>query len=485
MKKLLVALGILVGLLVLAGVAIVLLVDVNAHKPRIETAVSDALGMEFRIRGKARLRLFPSASIALSDVRLRNRGTDLAAAEALRVGVMLRPLLDRKVVITELALEKPVIRIEKGIDGRFNYETPPGPAKPAAKPAAKEGEAPSAPLRVARSTVSAGKIVYLDRKAGSETTLDAIDLSVRDLSIPTARGTELAKGVSFSGDLSVKEMKTKDLAVSDVRAKVTAGAGVYEIRPFTMRLFGGAGEGGIRIDLSRQKPDVHVKYALSKFRAEETIAAISRNKSLSGPMTIVPDLFFRGDGAEEMKRTARGQVSLHGEGLTLHGMEIDEILSTVDGAQKLNLADVGALLLTGPLGPAGAKGYRYGETDRSTTRERETRITRLVSEWTVRDGVAEARDVAFSTGKNRIALKGKLDLVNGRFVDVTVAVLDGKGCAKLRQKISGPFADPRMDKTSMLQSAAAPLLGIFEREAKRFLGSSACEPFYTGVVQHP
>jgi len=481
MKKLLVALGILVGLLVLAGVAIVLLVDVNAHKPRIETAVSDALGMEFRIRGKARLRLFPSASIALSDVRLRNRGTDLASAEALRVGVMLRPLLDRKVVITELILEKPVIRIEKGIDGKLNYETPPGPAKPAAK----GGEAPSAPLKVARSSVSAGKIVYVDRKAGSETTLDAVDLSVRDLSIPTARGTELAKGVSFSGDLSVKEMKTKDLAVSDVRAKVTAGAGVYEIRPFTMKLFGGAGEGGIRIDLSRQKPDVQVKYALAKFRAEESLAAISQKKSLSGPMTIVPDLFFRGNGAEEMKRTARGQVSLRGEGLTLHGMEIDEILSTVDGAQKLNLADVGALLLTGPLGPAGAKGYRYGETDRSTTREGETRITRLVSDWTVRDGVAEARDVAFSTGKNRIALKGKLDLVNGRFVDVTVAVLDGKGCAKLRQKISGPFADPRMDKMSMLQSAAAPLLGIFEREAKRFLGSSACEPFYTGDVQHP
>jgi uncharacterized protein involved in outer membrane biogenesis len=44
-------------LLVLAGVAIVFLVDVNAHKARIEAAVSDALGMEFRIRGKAGLRL--------------------------------------------------------------------------------------------------------------------------------------------------------------------------------------------------------------------------------------------------------------------------------------------------------------------------------------------------------------------------------------------------------------------------------------------
>ncbi len=479
MKKLLAALGILAALLVLAGVAILVLVDVNAHKPRIESAVSDALGMEFRIRGKARLRLFPSASIALSDVRLRNRGTDLATAETLRVGVKLRPLLDRRIVITELALEKPVIRIEKGIDGKFNYETPPGPAKPT--PMRKEAEAPSTPLRVARSSVSAGKIVYVDRKAGSETSLDTIDLSVRDLSIPTVPGVELSKGISFSGDLSVKEMKTKDLAVSDVRAKVTAGAGVYEIRPFTMKLFGGAGEGGIRVDLSGEKTALKVNYTLAKFRAE---AALAQKKYLSGTMTVTPDLSLRGKGADEMKRTLSGSVSLRGDGLTLHGMEIDEILSKVEEAQKLNLADVGAFLLAGPLGSAAVKGYRYGGLYQSTTREGETRITRLVSDWTVRDGMADARDVAFSTGKNRIALKGKLDLVNGQFVDVTVAVLDGKGCAKIRQKISGPFGDPRMDKTSVLQSFAEPILGLFE-QARELIGRSSCEPFYTGTVQHP
>lgn len=240
MKKHIVALGILVALVVLAGVAILVLVDVNAYKPRIENAVSDALGMEFRIGGKARLLFFPSTSIVLSDVRLRNRGTDLAAAESLRMGVKLRPLLARQVVITKLALEKPVIRIEKGIDGKFNYETAPRPATPAAR----DGEARSAPLTVSTGSVSAGKVVYVDRKSKSETSLDAIDLSVRDLSIPTAPGVKRLKGISFSGDLSAKEMKTKDFTASDVSAKVTAGAGVYEFRPFTMKLFGGTGEGG-------------------------------------------------------------------------------------------------------------------------------------------------------------------------------------------------------------------------------------------------
>ncbi len=106
MKKVLIALGVLLGLILLAGIAIVFLVDVNAYKPRIEAAVSDALGMEFRIQGKARLRLLPSASIVLSDIRLRNRGTDLATAETLRVGVKLRPLLSRRLEITAIVLEE-------------------------------------------------------------------------------------------------------------------------------------------------------------------------------------------------------------------------------------------------------------------------------------------------------------------------------------------------------------------------------------------
>jgi len=199
--------------------------------------------------------------------------------------------------------------------------------------------------------VSAGKIVYVDRKAGSETTLDAVDLSVRDLSIPTAGGTELPKRISFTGDLSVKGIRSKDFAISDVRAKVTAGAGVYEIRPFTMKLFGGAGEGGIRVDLSGEKTALKVNYTLAKFRVEEPLAALARKKYLTGTMTLTPDLSLRGKGADEMKRTLSGTVSLRGDGLTLNGMEIDRALSTVEAAQQLNLADVGAYLLTGPLGP--------------------------------------------------------------------------------------------------------------------------------------
>src|SRR5512145_1857194 len=119
MKKVLVVLGVLIGLVVVGVIALLVLVDVNVYKPRIEAAATDALGMELRIQGKAGLRLVPSVGISVADVHVRNRGTELAKLASLRIGVKLLPLLSRQLRITEFVLEKPDVLIEKGKDGRF------------------------------------------------------------------------------------------------------------------------------------------------------------------------------------------------------------------------------------------------------------------------------------------------------------------------------------------------------------------------------
>jgi hypothetical protein len=64
-----------------------------------------------------------------------------------------------------------------------------------------------------------------------------------------------------------------------------------------------------------------------------------------------------------------------------------------------------------------------------------------------------------------------------------VAVVDGKGCAKVRQKIRGPFQKPEVEKVSVLHSAAGPLLNLFKR-AEKLLGEQ-CEVFYAGSVAPP
>jgi len=93
--------------------------------------------------------------------------------------------------------------------------------------------------------------------------------------------------------------------------------------------------------------------------------------------------------------------------------------------------------------------------------------------------------VALATRKNRIAMKGRLDIVNERFAGITVAVLDPAGCARIRQRIDGPFRDPRMDKADALQSAVVGSVLDLLSPARKLIGAPACERFYSGSVPHP
>ncbi|MGE5189436.1 MAG: AsmA family protein [Gemmatimonadota bacterium] len=478
MKKVLVVLGVLVGLVVVGVVALLLLVDVNAYKPRIEAAATDALGMELRIGGKASLRLVPSLGISVADVHVRNRGTELAKVGSLRIGVKLIPLLSREIQVTEFVLDKPDVLIEKGKDGKFNFETPPRAPRPAPS-AAKE----TAALFVRDSAVRGGRLLYLDRTSGRRMEIDGVDLTVRDLSLGGKPGESGVKALSFTGDLRVADLKDGNVSASEIRAAVKAAGGVFRVRPLAMRMFGGSGDGEVDVDLSGPATAVKVRYALSGFRAAEALAAVSKKATLSGPLSLTADLSLRGRNADAMLRSLGGTISLRGEDLAVKGMDVDETLEKVSQTQKVGIADVGAFLLAGPLGTLATKGFDVGGVYMSTLGG-ETRITRLVSDWSVSGGVAEARDVAFATRKNRIALKGKLDIADSRFVGVTVAALDAKGCATLRQGISGPFRHPKLDKVSTLQSAAAPILGLFA-ETKKLLTLGECEPFYTGTVAHP
>jgi len=46
-----------------------------------------------------------------------------------------------------------------------------------------------------------------------------------------------------------------------------------------------------------------------------------------------------------------------------------------------------------------------------------------------------AQDVAMATKQNRVALKGGLDFVNERFDNVTIALIDTRGCIKAKQTL--------------------------------------------------
>ncbi len=64
-------------------------------------------------------------------------------------------------------------------------------------------------------------------------------------------------------------------------------------------------------------------------------------------------------------------------------------------------------------------------------------------------------------------------------------VVDAGGCARLEQKIRGPFRKPAVGKKpNALVALAGPALNLL-KQAEDLLDGGKCEPFYTGSVPAP
>ena len=82
--------------LVVCAIILALLLNIQAFKPQIEAAASNALGMDVRIKGRLGIALVPGFGISLKDVSVRNRGADIVAVEKMRIGLKLIPLRGAK-----------------------------------------------------------------------------------------------------------------------------------------------------------------------------------------------------------------------------------------------------------------------------------------------------------------------------------------------------------------------------------------------------
>jgi AsmA protein len=263
--------------------------------------------------------------------------------------------------------------------------------------------------------------------------------------------------------------------------------GVLDINPVSMNLFGGTGNGSIHVDVTGPSPDYRVIYSLNRVRIEELLQLYSLKKNpreiIEGPVNISADLTATGKSIDEVRRSLNGDLSLKGENLMLYNIDIDALITKYERSQSLNLVDVGAFFLVGPLGPVLTKSYNFASLYEESQGGKGT-IRKLVSVWKVKDGIAEARDVALATTKQRIAMKGELNFVNERFVDVTVAALDKRGCIVYSEKVHGPFRKPQIEKESIFKSIAGSVLNPLE-DAWKFMQGKECTVFYSGSVAQP
>ena len=160
-------------------------------------------------------------------------------------------------------------------------------------------------------------------------------------------------------------------------------------------------------------------------------------------------------------------------------IDIDELLTKFKKSQQFNLVDLGAFMMAGPVGAVVTKGFNFAAL-LNLDPDAESTIPRFTSQWELTNGVAEARDVALVTLKSRVALKGAIDLVESRFNDFSLAVVDKKGCALVNQSLNGPFSEPEMSGISAVEALLAPIFNIF-----KVVAFGECPAFYSGSLEHP
>lgn len=472
MKKVLFIFGGSAAALVLATLIFLLTFKINTYRPRIEAAASEAIGMKVRMNGKMKLTLFPHTGITFEDILIQNRDADIASVKKAEVEMSLLPLLWRGIHIQQVRLITPSFFIAKDKSGRFNIETP------GKKPA--WNELLPGFMKAGKFFIKKGHLLYIDERSDVKTEAGECDLAINNLS--SGKGA-FSDTFSLDGNLSCGEVRVEEVRISDIHIVMKARQGKFEADPVTMKIFGGDGKGGINGSMTGESPEYVVDFAITKLRFEELLGQFKEKQSTRGELDLKSHLTMKGHNSDEMTRTLQGEVSLRGQDLFHEGFDLDRVIEKYKHSQNFNLVDVGAFFVAGPMGTLLTKGYNFGSVF-VVSLGGESTILKLVSDWKIKDGVAEAADVALSTKKSRVAMKGSFDFVNEQFDDMTVAAVDEKGCVRFSQKIQGPFLHPHIEEAGALTSMAGPIINMYVK-TKKFLQGGKCEIFYAGSVAHP
>jgi AsmA protein len=452
--RVLIGTGILAATILVVAVCVPVFFDVDRYKPSIEEALSRSLAMEFEIRGKAALRLLPRPRLTLRDIHLTKDTSEILSAEELRVSLRWIPLIFRRQVsIGRLALQKPQIRIEQ----------------PIAFPR---------PRGISSISVQDGEVSYLDQSSGRSVEVAGLKISLSGISWSEIEGTQFLarlKSLSLHGTLHATTVQVGMLHASDVKCGVKAEAGLLQLDPTEMTLFGARSLGSLTLDLRGSSPRMQVVQAASQVDLGQVFPG--EVQYFSG--TVQASLEAEGTGGDlsAITRTTRGHISIRGEHLSIHGWDVDQLVEDYHRTQKFNLIDLGAVLVAGPFGPLLTKGSDFARLYGGMG-QGESEIRKLVSDWEIVDGIATAKDVAFSTLKNTVAFRGDVSLVNDSLENFFVATVDQHGCAQVKQQITGSFAHPHAP--GLASGSVFGAIGSAVQGALNLGKPDRCELFYSG-----
>jgi hypothetical protein len=481
------------GLIIVLAIGIGLFFDVNRYKPQIESSAAKATGMELKINGDASLRLFPHIHVSLKDVHLSNRGSELFAASELKISSRLLPfLLHRKVVVDQISLISPKVKIVKSAHGQMNFETAQNKSEASSGPSqqgpSRQSRQPSGSVRSV--IIKDGELAYVDQSTGKTTQANGVSADFSRITW----GADPMKSLSLTGDIRAQSLRAGTLVASNVKAGIKDRQGLITLAPTEVSVFGGTVQGSVRADLRSSSPKLEVAQTASHIDLSQALAG-SKN-SINGFINASVQLAGTGATVDALTQSAKGEFSLNGRDLTLHHVDVDALASQLKSAQGLDLIHLGSALLAGPL--AQTLDHQAAGTAGGAP-ETESKVRNLVSDWNLSQGVATAKDVALSTDKTMIAFSGKVHLLSKKLQDFYIATVDPKGCTKQKVEIGGTLSEPRPlvgsfaqqlgrsyvgSAGSALGSVGSSIAGVFggKPQGQSAPAPAGCDRFYSGSL---
>jgi AsmA protein len=206
----------LVLLLVAAAVLLVVFVDPNAHKARLQQLVLEKTGRQLQLPGDLKLKVFPWIAIDVGRASLANAAgfgaAPMVEIEHARLGVALMPLLHRRLEIGAVLLDAPTIRLAVDASGHNNWAdlTSKNPETPA-----DSGSSGLTAAAVEKFQIVNGTLQYRDTGAGTDVTLRALNLDTGRLQSGKPFDLKLAftllQGKSLEAAVQLQGRTTLDL----------------------------------------------------------------------------------------------------------------------------------------------------------------------------------------------------------------------------------------------------------------------------------
>lgn len=459
---------VLVILLVIAALIAWLVVDTGQIRSRLEAGLSETLGMDVQIGEPLRFGLLGGPGITIEALEVTKDGQVVATADSVRIGFVASALLAAQLQPDEVHIKQPELSVVRSRSGEFNLYQPDSDAREA--------------LSLQRLRISGARITYLDQATEQEWLFDQCHLDLHQLRHGGGVLAQLMESLAAEGEVRCDTLARGRFQVSDVVVGLRGENGAFELQPISATVLEGTLSGRVEADLASETPGLSLEGTLSGFGFGAFMDMLNPDQVATGKIDLSLVLDARGKTWQALRESAAGELTMSSGELTFQGYNLDEELADYAETQRFNLVDVGAMFLAGPVGLAVTRGYAFSglleDSEGSTT------IDQMISEWSVENGVARARDVAFRTPKHRLALTGALDLGKTRFRDLRVAVVDAEGCAVVEQRITGPFHNPEIEKPNVLVAVTSPMLDLVRRGVQA-ITNTECDNFYNGSMPHP